>query len=82
VQELSGIVDFFPHAIRHTVETRLAELRVPPHVRDLLLDHAPARGSGAGYDHHHYREEMLEAMELWADHIEGLVAPEGVKVLR
>ena len=35
VQKLSGIEDFFPHAIRHTVETKLAELRVPPHVRDL-----------------------------------------------
>ena len=26
VKRLSGIEDFFPHAIRHTVETKLAEL--------------------------------------------------------
>jgi hypothetical protein len=30
----------------------MAELRIPPHIRDLILDHAPARGSGAGYDHY------------------------------
>jgi integrase len=55
--------DFFLHACRHTVETRMAELRIPPHIRDLILDHAPARGSGAGYDHYTYRDEMREALE-------------------
>lgn len=82
MQKLTGIEDFMPHAIRHTVETKLAELRVPPHVRDLLLDHASTRGSGKDYDHWDYREEKREAMEKWADHIERLVMPEGVKALR
>ena len=75
VQEATGIEDWFLHACRHTVETKLAELRVAPHVRDLLLDHATKRGSGAGYDHHHYRDEMREAMEKWAAHIKRLVSP-------
>ena len=82
VKRLSGIEDFFPHAIRHTVETKLAELRVPPHVRDLLLDHASTRGSGGDYDHWDYRDEKLAAMKLWADYIERLVVPAGVKALR
>lgn len=82
IREKSGVDDFFFHATRHTVETRLAELRVPPHIRDLLLDHAPARGSGAGYDHHHYADEMREAMNAWASHIEAIVTAEGVRVLR
>jgi integrase len=82
VREASGIEDFFLHACRHTVETRMAELRIPPHIRDLILDHAPARGSGAGYDHYTYRDEMREALEAWARHIEALVAADGVKVLR
>jgi hypothetical protein len=60
----------------------MAELRIPPHIRDLILDHAPARGSGAGYDHYTYRDEMREALEAWARHIEALVAADGVKVLR
>jgi integrase len=82
MRKLTGIEDFFPHAIRHTVETRLAELRVPPHVRDLLLDHAPTRGSGAGYDHWDYRDEKREALEKWADYVERLVVPKGVTALR
>jgi integrase len=93
VQRLSGIEDFFPHAIRHTVETELAKLRtvlpngetiaaVPPHLRDLLLDHAPNRGSGKDYEHYDYETEKRVAMELWADHVERLVVPEGTRALR
>jgi integrase len=66
VQDASGVDDFFWHACRHTVETRLAELAIPPHVRDLVLDHAPARGAGAGYDHYQYRQEMRDALEAWS----------------
>ena len=73
IQEMSGVADFFYHATRHTIETRLAEFEVPPHIRDLLLDHAPARGSGAGYDHHSYVKEMRDALTRWADHITGLI---------
>jgi integrase len=82
VQRLSGVSDFFPHAVRHTVETKLAELKVPPHLRDLLLDHAPSRGSGKGYDHWDYADEKRDAMELWADCVERVAMPEGVKALR
>jgi integrase len=82
VKGLSGISDFFPHAIRHTVETKLAELKVKPHIRDMLLDHVAARGSGKDYDHFEYRDEKLEAMELWADYVERVAMPEGVRALR
>jgi integrase len=82
VQEISGIDDWFLHACRHTVETKLAELKVPPHIRDLLLDHASKRGSGKDYDKYAYGTEMREATEAWADHIEDLLHPRGVKALR
>ena len=78
IQESSGVEDFFYHGLRHTMETRLAELRVPPHVRDIVLDHAPARGAGAGYDHHHYRDEMAEALEAWAEHVKGVLVKKRV----
>lgn len=82
VRETSGVSDFIVHALRHSVETRMAELGVLPHIRDFVLDHAPHRGAGGGYDHHHYLPEMRAALERWAGHIEGVVAPQGVKVLR
>jgi len=82
IQSESGIKDWFPHAHRHTIETRLAEFRVEPHIRDLLLDHVSKRGSGKGYDHHHYKDEMREAMEMWAAHVERIITPQGVARLR
>ena len=82
IKELSGVADFFYHATRHTAETRLADLKVLPHIRDLLLDHASQRGSGKGYDHHLYYPEMRAALEAWAAKVESLVAPKGVSVLR
>jgi integrase len=73
IKKASGVDDFFFHAIRHTVETRLAELRIQPHIRDLLLDHAWQRGAGAGYDHHDYLPEMRSAMEAWTDKLRQIV---------
>jgi integrase len=78
----SGIEDYFHHGVRHLVETKLAKLKVLPHIRDLLLDHVPSRGSGAGYDHHDYEKELHEAMETWAAYVEALVKPQGVALLR
>jgi len=60
----------------------MGELGVPPHVRDIALDRAPARGSGAGYDHYDYLAEVREAFKRWDAHIERLVEPVGVRLLR
>jgi integrase len=82
VRERSGIKDFIWHGVRHLVETKLGELRILPHIRDLLLDHVSQRGTGSVYDHHDYKPEMGAAMETWADHVQGLVSAEGVALLR
>lgn len=69
-----GLDNFIWHGVRHIVETKLAELRIQPHVRDILLDHAVARSrSGALYDHHDYEPDMREALERWASYVQGLV---------
>ena len=78
----SGIKDFFLHGIRHLMETKMGELGVLPHIRDMILDHAPPRGSGSIYDHGTYKKEMRTALELWEAHIESLVSEPGVAVLR
>lgn len=90
IAEKSGVDDFYFHAIRHTLETKLAEgweveggrYRVSPHIRDWVLDHAPARGTGAQYDHYEYTDEVREVMEMWAARIEELIMPTGVRALR
>ncbi|RDD62007.1 tyrosine-type recombinase/integrase [Ferruginivarius sediminum] len=75
LRERADISDFAFHPIRHTVETRLGALGVPPHVRDLLLDHVPNRGAGAGYDHYSYGKEMREALEAWELYIANMFWP-------
>jgi hypothetical protein len=79
-----GFEDFFWHGCRHVLETRLGELGVWPHVRDVLLDHKIERSATASsYDHSTYRDAVGEALEKWANHIEKLVAPaENVRVMR
>jgi integrase len=74
--------DFFFHGVRHIAETKMAELKIPTHIRDRLFDHASGRGSGRVYDHHEYEDEMRDALEQWAKHIERLVAPEGIALMR
>ena len=66
------------------VATKLAELKVAPHISRLLLDHAAGpKDAHAGYEHVDWRPEMAEALEQWCAYIERLVAPaEGVAVLR
>lgn len=76
VRKRTGIEDFILHGIRHLVETKTAQLGVPPHIRDVLFDHAAKRGSGKGYDHHQYKSEMRDAMEAWAGYIAELVPPD------
>ena len=75
---------YFHHGLRHVVATKLAELKVPPHIARLLLDHAAGRQDAhAGYEHVDWRPEMTEALEAWCAYIERLVTPaEGVAVLR
>jgi integrase len=83
IREASGIEDFFFHGVRHLLESKLAELKIPPHIRDLLFDHAPNRGTGSVYDHHEYRDEMLDALNQWAAYVDKLRQPaSGVRLMR
>jgi hypothetical protein len=68
--------------VRHIAETKCAELKIARHIRDKLFDHVDGRGSGKVYDHFEYRPELEAAVEKWADHIEQLVMPQGVALLR
>ena len=82
VRRASGIDDFIWHGVRHLAETKTAELKdddgktvILPYVRDMLFDHASARGTGGVYDHHAYVPEMRDALEAWAAYVKKLVGP-------
>ena len=87
IRKASGISDFIYHGLRHVIETKTATLRderrrslILPHVRDLLYDHKPLRGTGGNYEHndiYDYIPEMEAGAEIWAKHVDHLVTPQG-----
>jgi integrase len=64
-----------PHDLRRTVGTQLARLRVPLHVRSLLLNHsAQSRGvTDAVYNRYAYDVEKRDALQIWERALQGLL---------
>jgi hypothetical protein len=60
--------------LRRTVRTRLASLRVPDTVAELVIGHA-RQGLAGVYDRHSYLEEKREALDLWAARLRDIVNP-------
>jgi integrase len=63
--------DWRLHDFRRTGVTRLAELGVPPHVADRLLNHVQGaiKGVAAVYQRHDFAAERQEALRVWAKHV-------------
>jgi len=62
------------HDIRRTVRTRLAELRVPDHIAEIVIGHA-RKGLARIYDQHKYAAEVRDALTLWAARLHSIVSP-------
>ena len=69
------------HDIRRTVRTRLASLRVPDLVAEMVIGHG-RKGIQRVYDQHTYEAEMREALELWAARLRDIVTPPPENVVR
>lgn len=65
------MTDWTFHDLRRTATTHMGELRVPRHIRKLLLDHAENDVTGI-YDRYEYLEERRDALEKWAAKIRQL----------
>jgi integrase len=63
----ASIEDGRHHDTRRVLQTNMAELRVPPHVADMVLNHAikDAPRSRQHYDVHHYIPEKRKALGQW-----------------
>jgi integrase len=66
------------HDIRRTVATRMADLGVLPHVIEAVLNHISGHKAGVAgvYNRALYSAEKRQALDLWAAHIEALLAGE------
>ena len=75
VQEATGITGFTLHDLRRTYSTKMAELGVPIHVTEKILNHVSGTHSGvqAIYNRYTYKTEMRDACLIYEAHIGKLV---------
>jgi integrase len=65
------------HDLRRTALTKMAELGVAPIVLGHIANHRTTTKAGMTlgvYVHHAYEKEKREALELWADRLQGIVS--------
>lgn len=62
------------HDLRRTAATMMAEMGIPPHVVDKILNHTQGtiKGVAAIYNRHQYLEERKQALEAWAERLGAL----------
>ena len=85
-----GVTNWTLHDLRRTFGTTLAELAVPPHIIERLLNHRlgvisnKAQGTVSAiaevYIRYSYLPEMRKAIALWEAHLEKLLAHSRVPV--
>lgn len=66
---------FVIHDLRRTAASGMAELRIPPHVTEAVLNHRSGTVSGIArvYNRHDYADEKREALEAWANRVRSIV---------
>ena len=71
------------HDLRRSCASGMADLGIPPHVIEAVLNHVSgARAGVAGtYNRALYAAEKADALQRWADYVEGLVAGKRAKVV-
>jgi integrase len=64
------------HDLRRTVATRMIDLGVLPHVVEAVLNHVSGHRAGVAgvYNRALYSAEKRQALDLWAAHVEALLA--------
>lgn len=74
------LADWTWHDLRRTCRTNLSRLGVLPHVAELVLNHAVG-GLIKVYDQHDFLPEKRRALDLWADHVLGLLEERAANVV-
>ena len=76
-QDRFGIPHWTVHDLRRTALTHMAKLGVAPIVLGHIANHRTTTKAGmtlSVYVHHAYEKEKREALELWADRLQGIIA--------
>ena len=77
LDQASHVSGWVLHDLRRTMVSGMARLGVAPHVADKILNHQSGAISGvaAVYQRHDFLAERKAAIELWGDHVAGLLHP-------
>ena len=83
LDQRSSVKDWTTHDLRRSVATRMADLKVLPHVIEQILNHQSGHRAGpAGiYNRSVYANEVRSALALWHDHVRSIVEGSERKVL-
>jgi integrase len=76
-QDRIGIAHWTAHDLRRTALTKMAELGVPPIVLGHIANHRTTTKAGITlgvYVQHAYEREKRDALELWADRLQGIIS--------
>jgi integrase len=78
LDERSGVVDWRIHDLRRTAASGMAQLAVPPHIIERVLNHTTGTlGGVAGiYNRYGYLVEMRSALERWWGRVGALISNE------
>ena len=79
LDESAKLAPWTLHDLRRTAATRIADLGVQPHVIEAVLNHASGHKSGVAgiYNRSTYAEEKRAALDLWASHLQTVIAQAG-----
>jgi integrase len=78
LDKICGVAGWRFHDLRRSTATKLAELGVPPHVTEKILNHASANVAGPMgkiYQRYEYLDERRAALENWAAALIRIVTP-------
>jgi len=72
-----GLTHFTAHDLRRTALTKMAELGIAPIILGHVANHRTTTKAGVTlgvYVQHAYEREKREALELWADRLQGIIS--------
>ena len=70
LDNLCGVKGWRLHDLRRSFRTAHSKIKTPPHIAEMLLNHASARsGLEETYDVYEYLDEKREAMERYEAHV-------------
>ena len=76
-----GVTGWVVHDLRRVVRSKLALLKVPDTIAELVIGHGK-KGLQRVYDQHSYEAEIREALERWAGLLRDIVRPPPENVVR